>query len=33
LDVLQNNWGHLDFGVRAIVIESGDIKIGDTVSL
>lgn len=31
LDVLQNNWGHLDFGVRAEVIESGEIKIGDPV--
>ncbi len=33
LNVLKDNWGHLDFGVRAIVVKSGDVKIGDTVSL
>lgn len=33
LKVLRDNWGHQDFGVRAEVIESGEIKIGDQVSL
>ena len=29
---LQNDWGHLDFGIRAEVIESGKINVGDAVS-
>jgi len=33
LDILKSNFGHLDFGVRAIVTKSGLIKTGDAVSL
>ena len=32
LKILKDNWGHLDFGVRAEVIESGQVSVGDQVS-
>jgi uncharacterized protein YcbX len=32
LGVLKS-WGHQDFGVYAVVLRGGDIKLGDTVTL
>jgi len=33
LKILNDTWGHQDFGVRAQVITSGSLKIGDQVSV
>ena len=33
LDVLQNEYGHLDFGVEAAVLRGGRIRSGDTIAV
>ncbi len=33
LDMLEKNFGHLDFGVRAEVVQSGEVAIGDLCSI
>lgn len=33
LGVLQDNWGHKDFGVYGVVIKSGQIKLGDEIEV
>ena len=33
LDVLQNEYGHLDFGVEAAVLRGGRIRAGDTIAV
>ncbi len=33
LAALKSNWGHTDFGVKAVVTKAGDIAAGDTVEV
>ncbi len=33
LDILQNNWGHTEFGVYAEVIKSGDVDLSDAAHI
>ncbi len=33
LGTLENNWGHKDFGVYAVVVQSGEIALGDRIEV
>lgn len=33
LQLLRQHWGHIDFGVKAVVTKGGDIALGDTVEV
>lgn len=33
LELLEKNWGHIDFGIRAEVVQSGEVRVGDTATL